>query len=136
MTAAGLVSVFAGGNGSFSASNTAAGAGDGVGTAAGMRAPRGIAVTPLGVVFIADTANHKIRSATPDGRVGTLAGGLWGALLLLTLEDLTAEITPHWQFYVGWVLLAVVLMAPKGLSGLPEMWRRRRKSPPADGAKP
>ena len=70
------------------------------------------------------------------GGVGTLAGGLWGALLLLTLEDLTAEITPHWQFYVGWVLLAVVLMAPKGLSGLPALWRRGPKSPPANGAKP
>jgi ABC-type branched-subunit amino acid transport system permease subunit len=24
----------------------------------------------------------------------------------------------HWQFYVGWFLLAVVLLAPKGLAGL------------------
>jgi branched-chain amino acid transport system permease protein len=64
------------------------------------------------------------------GGVGTLAGGLWGALLLLTLEDLIAEVTPHWQFYVGWVLLAVVLLAPKGLSGLPELWRRQRQSEP------
>ena len=66
------------------------------------------------------------------GGVSTLAGGLWGALLLLTLEDLMAEVTPHWQFYVGWVLLAVVLLAPKGLSGLPDLWRRLRtpaKSP-------
>jgi hypothetical protein len=31
---------------------------------------------------------------------------------------------------VGWVLLAVVLLAPKGLSGLPELWRRRRPSDP------
>jgi branched-chain amino acid transport system permease protein len=52
------------------------------------------------------------------GGVGTLAGGLWGALLLLTLEDVFAEYTVHWQFYVGWILLAVVLMAPKGLAGL------------------
>jgi branched-chain amino acid transport system permease protein len=58
------------------------------------------------------------------GGVGTLAGGLWGALLLLSLQDLMAEVTPHWQFYVGWALLAVVLMAPKGLSGLPQLWRR------------
>ena len=52
------------------------------------------------------------------GGVGTLAGGLWGALLLLTLEDVIAEYTVHWQFYVGWILLAVVLMAPQGLAGL------------------
>lgn len=60
------------------------------------------------------------------GGVGTLAGGLWGALLLLTLEDLIAELTPHFPFYVGWVLLAVVLLAPKGLSGLSDLWRNRR----------
>jgi branched-chain amino acid transport system permease protein len=39
-------------------------------------------------------------------------------LLLLTLEDVFAEYTVHWQFYVGWILLAVVLMAPQGLAGL------------------
>ena len=59
------------------------------------------------------------------GGVGTLAGGLWCAIVLLTLEDVIAEHTIHWQFYVGWVLLAVVLLAPKGLSGL--RWPRRRK---------
>ena len=70
------------------------------------------------------------------GGVGTLAGGLWGALLLLTLEDLIAEVTPHWQFYVGWVLLAVVLLAPKGLSGMPELWRRWRQPQAKSGDKP
>lgn len=70
------------------------------------------------------------------GGVGTLAGGLWGALMLLTLEDLLAEITPHWQFYVGWVLLAVVLLAPKGLSGLPDAWRRWRAGPATKASKP
>jgi branched-chain amino acid transport system permease protein len=57
------------------------------------------------------------------GGVGTLTGGLWGALVLLILEDVLAEYTLHWQFYVGWFLLAVVLLAPKGLAGL-----RRRKA--------
>ena len=52
------------------------------------------------------------------GGVGTLTGGLWGALVLLILEDVLAEYTLHWQFYVGWFLLAVVLLAPKGLAGL------------------
>jgi len=50
------------------------------------------------------------------GGVGTLSGGLWGALVLLILEDLIAEHTIYWQFYIGWFLLAVVLLAPKGLS--------------------
>jgi hypothetical protein len=29
---------------------------------------------------------------------------------------LIAEYTVHWQFYIGWFLLAVVLLAPRGLS--------------------
>ena len=70
------------------------------------------------------------------GGVGTLAGGLWGALLMLTLEDLIAEITPHFNFYVGWVLLAVVLMAPKGLSGLSDLWRRWRSPAAKTGGQP
>ncbi|MFM7567493.1 MAG: ABC transporter permease subunit, partial [Betaproteobacteria bacterium] len=57
------------------------------------------------------------------GGVGTLTGGVWGALLLLILEDLIAELTVHWQFYVGWALLAVVLFAPRGLAGL--RWPKR-----------
>ena len=61
------------------------------------------------------------------GGVGTLAGGLWGAIVLLTLEDVIAEHTIHWPFYVGWVLLAVVLFAPKGLAGL--RWPRRKGRP-------
>jgi len=65
------------------------------------------------------------------GGVGTLAGGLWGAIVLLTLEDVIAEYTVHWAFYVGWVLLAVVLFAPKGLGGL--RWPGRRRSPPKRG---
>jgi branched-chain amino acid transport system permease protein len=59
------------------------------------------------------------------GGVGTLTGGVWGALLLLILEDLIAEFTVYWQFYVGWVLLAVVLFAPRGLAGL--RWPGRRR---------
>ncbi len=52
------------------------------------------------------------------GGVGTISGGLWGALVLLILEDVIAEYTVHWQFYIGWFLLAVVLLAPRGLAGL------------------
>ena len=52
------------------------------------------------------------------GGVGTLSGGLWGALVLLILEDVIAEYTVYWQFYIGWFLLAVVLLAPRGLSSV------------------
>jgi branched-chain amino acid transport system permease protein len=52
------------------------------------------------------------------GGVGTLFGGALGALVLLVLEEVAADYTTHWQFYVGWILLAVVLFAPRGLIGL------------------
>lgn len=52
------------------------------------------------------------------GGVGTLWGGVLGAVGLLVLEEIVTGYTIHWQFYVGWVLLAAVLFAPQGLAGL------------------
>lgn len=47
---------------------------DGTDLSAQFNAPRGIAVDPLGNVFVADTLNHRIRKITPDGEVSTVAG--------------------------------------------------------------
>jgi branched-chain amino acid transport system permease protein len=33
-------------------------------------------------------------------------------------EELLVELTPHWQIGLGLVLLAVVLWAPNGVTGL------------------
>lgn len=52
------------------------------------------------------------------GGVGTLWGGVIGAAVLLLLEEIVSAYTVHWQFWVGWVLLAIVLFAPRGLVGL------------------
>ncbi len=68
------------------------------------------------------------------GGVGTLFGGALGALTLLVLEEFFADYTTYWQFYVGWILLGVVLFAPRGLMGL--RWTRVRRGPPAPGARP
>ena len=57
------------------------------------------------------------------GGVGSLYGGLIGAVLLLGCEELLVEVTPHWQIGLGLVLLAVVLWAPRGVTGL---FARRR----------
>jgi branched-chain amino acid transport system permease protein len=62
------------------------------------------------------------------GGVGTLFGGALGALVLLVLEEVSADYTTHWQFYVGWVLLAAVLLAPRGLVSI-----GRRRARPAKG---
>lgn len=47
---------------------------DGVGTAAQFSSPRGIAVDSAGIVYVADTGNHRIRIISREGKVSTLAG--------------------------------------------------------------
>jgi len=59
------------------------------------------------------------------GGVATVWGGLFGAAALLVLQEVLAAYTPHWEFYVGWVLLAVVLFARGGLAGLARTWFAR-----------
>jgi branched-chain amino acid transport system permease protein len=52
------------------------------------------------------------------GGVGHLYGGLVGAMVFLVLEEALSTYTIHWQFGLGAVLLAVVLLAPNGLLSL------------------
>ncbi len=55
---------------------TPAFAGDnGAATSASLNNPTGLAVNAAGVVFVADTNNARLRAITPEGAVGTIAGG-------------------------------------------------------------
>lgn len=56
------------------ATDGSAGYVNGTGSAARFDDPRGIAVGPDGMVYVADTCNDCIRQITPDGVVSTLAG--------------------------------------------------------------
>ena len=60
------------------------------------------------------------------GGTGRLLGGALGAAALLIAQEALAGQTIHWPLAIGVVLLAVVLLAPQGLSGL---MRRRGTGP-------
>jgi len=53
-------------------------AGDGLATNAKLSYPQGVAVNSLGVIYIADTDNHRIRKVGPDGIITTIAGSTSG----------------------------------------------------------
>jgi branched-chain amino acid transport system permease protein len=52
------------------------------------------------------------------GGVATVWGGVAGAAALLLLQEVLGAWTEHWEFWTGWVLLAVVLFARRGLVGM------------------
>lgn len=73
ITPGGIVSTFAGLAGNR-------GMVDGVGSAAALNSPEGLAVDSTGTLHVADTFNNAIREVAPDGTVSTLAGfGLTGS---------------------------------------------------------
>ncbi len=52
------------------------------------------------------------------GGIGHLSGALIGTVIFMALEHIVAAINPfHWMTLVGAVLIAIVLFAPRGLSG-------------------
>ena len=51
------------------------------------------------------------------GGIGTLAGAVYGAALLLGLESVLSGLTEHWMLPLGLILLAIVLFAKRGVYG-------------------
>lgn len=43
-------------------------------TSAALQSPSGVAIADDGTIYIADTANHRIRKVSPDGVISTIAG--------------------------------------------------------------
>jgi branched-chain amino acid transport system permease protein len=43
---------------------------------------------------------------------------VFGAAALLVLEEVLADVTLHWMLYLGPIIVAIVLFAPRGLAGL------------------
>jgi branched-chain amino acid transport system permease protein len=64
------------------------------------------------------------------GGAGYLYGGLLGSVLFIVLQDALSSVNPvYWQFWLGLVLVLVMLFMPDGLLGtmarLRAAWRRR-----------
>ncbi len=69
------------------------------------------------------------------GGVGYRCGGIYGAVLLLVLEEVVSSHTEYWQFFVGMGLIAVVLLGNNGIASLLEKLFTRKKTT-AEGGKP
>ena len=52
------------------------------------------------------------------GGVGYLYGGVVGAVVLLSLEEVLSGFTLHWPIALGGLLLGIVLCAPRGVAAL------------------
>jgi len=85
------------------------------------------------VEFVSPDILHWTRSGqllimVIIGGIGTLLGGVVGAIALLTMEEMLISITEYWQIILGPVLILVVLFARSGLVG-GLLARRRAASP-------
>ena len=71
------------------------------------------------------------------GGVGYRCGGIYGAVLLLVLEEVISSHTEYWQFFVGIGLISVVLFGNNGIASLIEKFTSlfgRKKAAAAEGA--
>ena len=65
------------------------------------------------------------------GGTGRLYGGLVGAAVYMVARDQLSGLNPqYWYFWIGLLLIAVVMLLPNGLlGGLSDLARRLRASP-------
>ena len=64
----------------------------------------------------------------------SLIGAAFGALAMTLMAEQLSQIWPRWQMIVGFVLIAIVLYAPDGLSGLWRQLTEKLKSRTTDGS--
>lgn len=64
------------------------------------------------------------------GGAGRLYGGLIGAIVFMIARDQFSGLAPqYWYFWIGLLLVAVVLLLPSGiLGGLGSLWSKRKRA--------
>lgn len=89
------------------------------GTVAGMGgALAAIATQVVGLDSVSFEISANALVMLVLGGIGHLYGALIGTVIFMALEHVVAAINPfHWMTLVGAVLIAIVLFAPRGLSG-------------------
>ncbi len=68
------------------------------------------------LMFFATSGNAVITVVT--GGVGTLAGALYGGIILTVLKSVIGSMTEHHLIVIGLLFMATVIFLPKGLMGL------------------
>lgn len=68
------------------------------------------------LLFFNTSGNAVITVVT--GGVGTLAGALYGGVILTVLKSVVGSMTEHHLIVIGLIFMAVVIFLPKGLMGL------------------
>jgi len=85
---------------------------------------RGFASPEL--LFFATSGNAVITVIV--GGVGTLAGALYGSVLLTVLKSVVGSWTEHHLIVIGLLFMGAVIWLPKGILGLVRPWIERRMS--------
>ena len=75
------------------------------------------------LLFFSTSGNAVITVIT--GGVGTLAGALYGSVLITVLKSLIGSWTEHHLIVIGLLFMGVVIFLPKGLLGLVRPWIER-----------
>lgn len=62
------------------------------------------------------------------GGMRSLWGAIIGAAIFIFMQDYISTMTEHWEFFVGLVVVLLVLFMPQGVAGLAKLGRRREES--------
>ncbi|MCY0155009.1 hypothetical protein OEG86_25495 [Hoeflea alexandrii] len=62
------------------------------------------------------------------GGAGTLAGPIWGAVILTMLKSVIGSWTEHHLIVIGLIFIGAILFMPKGIVGLLKPFAERRLS--------
>ncbi|KJS41421.1 MAG: ABC transporter permease [Roseovarius sp. BRH_c41] len=76
------------------------------------------------LMFFATSGNAVIMVIL--GGVGTLAGALYGAMILTFLKSVVGSYTEHHLIVIGLIFICAILFLPKGLIGLVKPWLETR----------